>query len=57
MAQAALVVIGWGLAQFPFVLAPDLDVLGSAAPEPVLRATLWVLDRSVSRAWDVGVRA
>jgi cytochrome bd ubiquinol oxidase subunit II len=43
IAQTAAIVIGWGLAQFPYVVAPDLDVLATAAPPAVLRATLWVL--------------
>ena len=43
IAQTAAILTGWAFAQFPYVVAPDLDVLGSAAPAPVLRTTLWVL--------------
>jgi cytochrome d ubiquinol oxidase subunit II len=41
--QTALILIGWGLAQYPYVLAPDLDLTTAAAPRPVLVATLLVL--------------
>ena len=41
--QTALILIGWGMAQYPHVLAPDLDLTTAAAPRPVLVATLLVL--------------
>jgi cytochrome d ubiquinol oxidase subunit II len=40
--EAALVVAGWGLAQWPYTLPPDLTV-HDAAPDGVLWGTLWVL--------------
>ncbi len=43
IAQAALILIGWGLAQYPLVLAPDLTVEHCAAPRAVLLSTLVVL--------------
>jgi cytochrome bd ubiquinol oxidase subunit II len=43
IAQTALILIGWGIAQYPKILAPDLDLLQDAAPAAVLRATLIVL--------------
>ncbi|MBI4396060.1 MAG: cytochrome d ubiquinol oxidase subunit II [Elusimicrobia bacterium] len=41
--QAALIIWGWGMAQFPFVIVPDLTVANAAAPESVLRPVLWAL--------------
>ena len=41
--QVALILSGWALAQYPHVLAPDLDVATAAAPRAVLVATLLVL--------------
>ena len=41
--QVALTVAGWGLAQYPTLVPPDLTISNSAAPEPVLRAVLWAL--------------
>jgi cytochrome bd ubiquinol oxidase subunit II len=41
--QVALTVAGWGLAQYPALVPPDLTITNSAAPEPVLRAVLWAL--------------
>lgn len=41
--QVALVVWGWAVGQFPYVLPPDLTFRAAAAPEPVLRAVLGVL--------------
>ena len=41
--QTALILIGWGMAQYPYVLAPDLDLVQSAAPAIVLSGTLIVL--------------
>lgn len=35
-AQVALIVIGWGAAQYPFLIAPDLTVDNAAAPDVVL---------------------
>jgi cytochrome d ubiquinol oxidase subunit II len=43
MAQTALILSGWALAQYPYVLAPDLSIEQSAAVPAVLVATLAVL--------------
>jgi cytochrome d ubiquinol oxidase subunit II len=37
MAQVTLILWGWGLAQFPFLVGPDLTFEGAAAPDTVLR--------------------
>jgi cytochrome d ubiquinol oxidase subunit II len=37
MAQIAAIIGGWGLAQFPYLIGPDLTFANSAAPERVLR--------------------
>lgn len=42
-AQAVLLVAGWAVSQFPWLLVPDLTIANSAAPRPVLRSVLWVL--------------
>jgi cytochrome d ubiquinol oxidase subunit II len=39
-AQVALVVLGWGLAQYPLALPPDMTLAQAAAPPVVLR---WLL--------------
>jgi len=41
--QAVLLVLGWGMAQFPFVVAPDLRFDNAAASEDVLSSVLMVL--------------
>jgi cytochrome d ubiquinol oxidase subunit II len=38
MTQIAFIIAGWGLAQFPFLIGPDLTFTNSAAPDSVLRA-------------------
>ena len=38
MAQIAFIIAGWGLAQFPYLIGPDLTFTNSAAPDSVLRA-------------------
>ncbi|MEO5989398.1 MAG: cytochrome d ubiquinol oxidase subunit II [Candidatus Eisenbacteria bacterium] len=42
-AQVSLVVLGWGLAQYPYLIVPDLTLTNAAAAPQVLRATLMVL--------------
>ncbi len=42
-AQASLIVLGWGLSQYPYLVAPDLTIAGAAALPEVLRPVLWVL--------------
>ena len=41
--QVALVVWGWGLGQFPYLLPPDVTFSEAAAPPAVLRAVLGAL--------------
>jgi cytochrome d ubiquinol oxidase subunit II len=36
IAQTALILLGWGLAQFPYVIPPDLSFASAAAPPRVL---------------------
>jgi cytochrome d ubiquinol oxidase subunit II len=43
MVQVSLILVGWGLAQFPFVVVPDLTFANTAAPRPLLRSILWAL--------------
>ena len=35
--HAALIIAGWGFAQYPALVAPDLTIAGAAAPDAVLR--------------------
>jgi cytochrome d ubiquinol oxidase subunit II len=37
-AQVALVVVGWGVAQYPYLVVPDWTIQNSAAPESTLTA-------------------
>jgi cytochrome bd ubiquinol oxidase subunit II len=41
--QTALILVGWALAQYPYVIAPDLTIEAAAAQREVLVAVLWVL--------------
>ena len=41
--QVTLIVFGWGLAQYPYLVAPDLTFSNTAAPDAVLRPMLIVL--------------
>jgi len=43
MAQVTLILWGWGLAQFPFLVLPDLTFEAAAAPAAVLRPLLVAL--------------
>ena len=43
IAQAALILWGWGWAQFPYLIPPDLTFTNARAPESVLRLTLAAL--------------
>jgi cytochrome bd ubiquinol oxidase subunit II len=42
-AQVALIVWGWALAQYPYLVRPDLTIASSAAPESVLEALVVAL--------------
>ena len=37
-AQVGLIIIGWGVAQYPYLVRPDLTIFNSAAPSSVLVA-------------------
>ncbi len=41
--QVTLIVFGWGLAQYPYLITPDLTFSNTAAPDAVLRPLLIVL--------------
>ena len=41
--QVTLIVFGWGLAQYPFLVTPDLTFANTAAPDAVLRPILIIL--------------
>ena len=41
--QVTLIVFGWGLAQYPYLVTPDLTFPNTAAPDTVLRPVLIVL--------------
>jgi cytochrome d ubiquinol oxidase subunit II len=41
--QVACVVAGWGLAQYPYLIDPDLTLANAAAPPSVLRAVIGAL--------------
>lgn len=43
MAQLTLIVGGWGLSQFPYLIVPDYTVMNAAAPHTVLKPVIWVL--------------
>ena len=41
--KVACLVAGWGLAQYPYLIFPDLTLYDAAAPEPMLRFVLFTL--------------
>jgi cytochrome d ubiquinol oxidase subunit II len=41
--QVVLLLAGWAMTQWPYLVYPDLTLTGSAAPAPTLRAVLWVV--------------
>ena len=41
--QVAGILWGWALAQYPYLIRPDLRLDAAAAPRPVLVAFLWIL--------------
>jgi cytochrome d ubiquinol oxidase subunit II len=41
--QVTLIVFGWGLAQYPYLVTPDLTFSNTAAPDAVLRPLMIVL--------------
>jgi cytochrome d ubiquinol oxidase subunit II len=42
-AQTALIVLGWGASQYPYLVVPDLTLASAAAPPRTLRLLLWAL--------------
>lgn len=42
-AQATLILWGWGAAQYPYLVMPDLTIYNSAAPAITLRLVWWAL--------------
>ncbi len=42
-AQTALIVLGWGAAQHPYVVVPDLTLASASAPRATQVALLWAL--------------
>lgn len=42
-AQVALILWGWALAQYPYLVPPDLTIRGAAAPRITLVLILWAL--------------
>lgn len=43
IAQVSLIVLGWGLAQHPYLIVPDVTITSAAAPDATLRLVLWAL--------------
>jgi cytochrome d ubiquinol oxidase subunit II len=41
--QVVLLLVGWGLAQWPYVVYPAASLVAAAAPVATLRAVLWTL--------------
>jgi cytochrome d ubiquinol oxidase subunit II len=41
--QVTLILWGWALAQYPYLVRPELTLNNSAAPEPTLRLLVWAL--------------
>jgi cytochrome d ubiquinol oxidase subunit II len=41
--QAGLILFGWALCQYPYVLPPDLTITAAAAPDAILRLVLGAL--------------
>jgi cytochrome d ubiquinol oxidase subunit II len=42
-AQASVILWGWALAQYPYLVPPTQTIRAAAAPEPTLRLVLWSL--------------
>ena len=57
MLQVTLVVWGWGLGQFPYLVPPDFTFSAAAAPPSVLRAVLGVARGGRGRAGALAVGA
>jgi cytochrome d ubiquinol oxidase subunit II len=46
-AQVTLILWGWALAQYPYLVRPELTIQNSAAPQATMRALLWALAAGV----------
>ncbi|HET7827020.1 MAG TPA: cytochrome d ubiquinol oxidase subunit II, partial [Anaeromyxobacter sp.] len=42
-AQVALIVVGWGASQYPYLVVPDVTLASASAPRSVQVALLWTL--------------
>jgi cytochrome bd-type quinol oxidase subunit 2 len=42
-AQVSLILWGWALAQYPYLIPPDLTIRAAAAPRITLILSLWIL--------------
>ena len=45
--QVTLILWGWALAQYPYLVRPELTIHNSAAPQATMRALLWALAAGV----------
>jgi cytochrome d ubiquinol oxidase subunit II len=43
VAQVSLLLLGWGLAQYPYIIYPDMPLHQAAAPEATLRFILYAV--------------
>jgi cytochrome d ubiquinol oxidase subunit II len=43
MAQVSLILLGWGIAQYPYMIYPDLTISGTAGPDVTLELVLVAL--------------
>jgi len=41
--QVSVILVGWGLAQFPHLVAPDVTIQNAAAPQSTLKLLLLAL--------------
>ncbi len=42
-AEIILLLLGWGLAQHPYLIYPDITLYDAAAPAPTIAFLLWTL--------------
>jgi cytochrome d ubiquinol oxidase subunit II len=45
--QVTLILWGWALAQYPYLVRPELTIHNGAAPQATMRALLWALAAGV----------
>lgn len=43
MALVSLVIWGWGMAQFPYLVVPDVHIMSAASPASAIKPMMWVL--------------